>query len=84
MFSLKHPSYGSAKFHYANLGVGAGAGGKLPAGFSVAPSDFPTVGDLFILDSFKGDELDVQDLVGVTMFSEVGVSATFGVGAILS
>ena len=46
--------------------------GKSPSG-TIAPTFFRSRGLVYIMDSFKGDELSASDMAGACMFVDVGV-----------
>jgi hypothetical protein len=79
-------------FYYGSAGLGLGVGLKLPKigklqirgksfGAALAPAAFPNAGKLYILDTFKGDELKESDIQGVCMFLEVGGGVLVGASA---
>jgi hypothetical protein len=83
---LKDPRGNDVTFRYGGAGAGLSVGFKLPkigkidfkflgksVGLAIAPAAFPNWGALYILDSFKGDELTRSDITGVCMFVEAGL-----------
>ena len=56
-------------FHYASAGAGVGVGAKLSLSYS-GDSD-PDVGKIFILESFRGGELQPSDLIGGSLILEL-------------
>jgi hypothetical protein len=80
---FQNPNGNSEAFHYGAAGAGLSAGIKLPkvgklqvkgrgVGAGVAPAAFPNMGKLYMLESFKGDELTKSDIRGVCAFVEIG------------
>jgi hypothetical protein len=78
-------------FFYGSAGLGLATGIKIPkigkipikvggksVGGLAAPAFFKNVGQLYILDSFKGSELTEADIQGVCMFVEVGGGLLLG------
>jgi len=64
-------------FDYDSIGVGVGVStGKVMV--SGSPKWAPNVGELYILDSFVGDELAADDLTGICRIQEI--SLALGVG----
>ncbi len=89
---LKDPSGNDAVFRYGGAGAGLSFGFKLPkfgkidfkflgktVGGAIAPAAFPNTGILYVLDSFKGDELTRSDITGVCIFAEAGLGFFAGV-----
>ena len=92
---FKDPGGAADYFVYGAAGAGLTYGFKLPkigklnvqipkirgksVGGIVAPAAFPNAGKLYILDSFKGDELAESDIQGVCMFLEIGGGVIAGV-----
>src|SRR5215470_5836270 len=65
------PEGDKTKFHYVSAGAGVGVGAKV----SIAGSDESSlsVGRIYILDSFKGDELEYSDIAGMCIIVEASV-----------
>ena len=63
-------------FKYAQLGIGAGAGGKI--GTSVSSEDFGSAGSMYMTSAFKGIELYPGDLEGVIINAEISGGAVYG------
>lgn len=52
---------------------------KTPGSMTVAPAEFPSTGNVFVLSNLEKDELDRSDIEGPCVFVEAG--AGFGLGA---
>ncbi len=93
---LSDPKGSSQKFRYGAAGVGLTFGLKLPkvgklnlptvkgksVGGVVAPAAFPNMGQVFVADTFSGEELSRSDITGVCLFLEVGGGLIAGGSAI--
>lgn len=88
------PSRQEVWFKYGAAGVGVAAGFKLPkigkfevkvkgkgVGAAIAPASFPNGGQLYILDTFKGDELAQEDIRGACALVQIGGGIIAGVSA---
>jgi len=86
---FKDPGGQNMTFRYGAAGVGYSIGLKLPkigklqlkgrgAGAAAAPPSFYNVGKLYILDSFKGNELTKEDIRGVCAFVQLGAGVVAG------
>ena len=82
---MNDPTGSLKTFDFGVVGLGLSAGFKLPKigklhipikGKSVAgvgaPASFPNTGQLYVLESFEGDELSFNDICGVCGLVEVG------------
>lgn len=91
---FKDPSGQDVSFTYGAAGVGIAAGLKLPkigklevkvkgkaVGAAIAPASFPNGGQLYILDTFKGDELAQKDIRGACALVQIGGGIIAGVSA---
>jgi hypothetical protein len=86
---LQDPAGNGVAFRYGSAGAGLSAGFKLPkigklqingrgVGAGVAPAAFPNMGKLYVLNSFKNDELTISDIRGVCAFVEIGGGVVAG------
>jgi hypothetical protein len=69
------------KFHYKAMGGGGGVGFKLPITGSFAAEAFPSVGQLYMLTSYHGQELRRNDITGGCAIAEISASSVFGASA---
>lgn len=76
MITLKDPTGTEVKFHYASAGVGFGLGAKFS--FGAPNNDLAETGQLWIIDSFQGNELEAGDLTGGTLIIELSAGAFIG------
>lgn len=74
------PVGGTARFNYKYAGGGYSVGVSKQNGKNVsfATEDMFSVGKLFILDTFRGNELSYQDITGMCMIVELAASAGHG------
>ena len=89
---LRDPTKKSVVLHFGAAGAGLSWGLKLPklgkinlpkvkgksVGGVVAPAAFPCAGKIYILDSFRGNELSRRDITGACVFAEVYAGAGLG------
>ena len=89
---LRDPKNNPATLRFGAAGAGISWGLKLPkigkinlpkvrgksVGGVAAPAAFPNIGKLYILDTFRGDELSRRDITGVCAFVEVYAGAVVG------
>jgi hypothetical protein len=89
---LRDPKNQPVTVHFGAAGAGLSWGLKLPKigkinlpkvrsksiGGVLAPSAFPNTGKLYILDTFRGDELARRDITGACAFVEVYTGAIAG------
>lgn len=89
---MKSPQKAAVSFYYGAAGVGLSAGLKLPkigkvqvrgkgVTAAIAPASFPNMGQLYVLDSFKGDDLTISDIQGACVFVEIAGGIIAGVSA---
>src|ERR1051325_606572 len=78
--TLNSPAGYEVVFTYKSLGAGISEGLGLPKSINVGFSreEYPSIGQLFVLEQFEGWELEARDIEGLCVIVEVSAAAGDG------
>src|SRR3712207_4890033 len=68
-----------SRLHYTAAGAGVGRGMPISVSFSTTDKEFVSVGDIYVSDNVRSDDLQISDFEGLCFIHSV--SANFGTGA---